>query len=172
MMNGCFLSEPKAINKMNISVTLINQNLIYNMDIISFIFFIDHHHLLKLLHKSTIWGSKSPFVIKGLKRKSVNREIWWGGWAIAITVQLLPSPSSLKTLLEISVLSRPVKFFPDLARVAINLSVVTWASRQVLDLDLDASCFLACLNKLLHRATYSNTRHLKAQSPNLNAILL
>lgn len=52
--------------------------------------------------------------------------------------------------MEVSALRCPVQLPVDLGGVAVNLSVVAWSARKVVNLDVDSGCLLASIDELLH----------------------
>lgn len=85
-------------------------------------------------------------------------------WPIAMWMRLLPPPCDWQALFEIGILSCPVELLVDLCWVAVYFSIISWPSAEVLNFDVNSSCLLAGINKLINWATWTEDMHISEQS--------
>ena len=83
---------------------------------------------------------------------------------IAMWMRLLPPPCNWQALLEVRVLSRPVELLVDLCWVAVYFCIVSWPSVEVLNFDVNPSCLLAGIHKLINRAAWKEDMQSSEQS--------
>ena len=69
---------------------------------------------------------------------------------IATRMRLLPPPCDRQAFLQIGVLSSPVELTVDLGGVTEYFSIVSWPPAEVLNFDVNPSCLLAGIDKLLN----------------------
>lgn len=74
---------------------------------------------------------------------------------IAVRMWLLPPPCDWQALHKICILSRPIELLVDLCWVTVYFCIVSWPSAEVLNFDVNPSCLLAGIHKLINRAAWT-----------------